>query len=283
MQRFFVENINGDIVEITGSEAHHIKNVLRKKKGDAVFLFDGKGNEYETKISEITDNIKLKIISKTQKDFEPKIKINLYQSIPKFKKFDFIVEKSTELGVSKIIPVISQRTQITFTPLDRNLSNGAGIKDTDYTDRKIKRWQKIAISAAKQCGRNIIPEISPVANFHDVVMSLRATTATTGSPRGRSPVGVNPDKAGPCSVSEVISIIPWECEQKTTLKKILSILNSQFSILNLFIGPEGGFSNAEIELAKKCGVIPVTLGKRILRTETAPIVVISNILYELEG
>ena len=78
MQRFFVENIDGDIIEISGSEAHHLKNVLRKKKGDAVFLFDGKGNEYKAEIERIAElNIKLKIVTKTKKDTEPEIKINL--------------------------------------------------------------------------------------------------------------------------------------------------------------------------------------------------------------
>lgn len=247
MQRFFVENIDGDMAKISGSEAHHLKAVLRKKVGDVVFLFDGKSNEYETKISEITNNVKLKIISKMQKDFEPKIKINLFQSIPKLKKFDFIVEKSTELGVSKIIPIISERT----IP---ELSLRAKAKQS--------RWQKITLSAAKQCGRTIIPEISPITTFQNAVKSVC--------------IGKN--------LSESVSIIPWECEKKNTLKTVIKSLNLAISqSLNLFIGPEGGFSNAEIELAKKCGAIPVTLGKRILRTETAPIVVISNILYELEG
>ncbi|MBI5574612.1 MAG: 16S rRNA (uracil(1498)-N(3))-methyltransferase [Elusimicrobia bacterium] len=247
MQRFFVENIGGDTVKISGSEAHHIKNVLRKKKGDAVFLFDGKGVEYKAEIERIGElEIRLKVVSKEQKDIEPKIKINLYQSIPKLKKFDFIVEKSTELGVSKIVPVISQRTQV------------SQIKDTNYTDRKIKRWQKIALSASKQCGRMVVPEISPITTLQDATMSLRGG-------------------------AEAISLIPWECEQKTTLKHTLKSFNlSIFQSFNLFIGPEGGFSNSEIELAKKCGVIPVTLGRRVLRAETAPIVVISNILYELE-
>ncbi len=265
MQRFFIENIDGDTAKISGSEAHHLKDVLRKKVGDAVFLFDGKGNEYEAKIvrhggsasgmKRIRElEIRLKIVTKTKKDTEPKIKINLYQSIPKLKKFDFIVEKSTEIGVSKIIPVISERT---IPELSLRVQ------------AKQSRWQKIALSAAKQCGRTIIPEICSVMNFQDAVKSVC--------------ISENP--------SQSISLIPWESEQKNTLKQILKICNLQIvprelpsvAICNLFIGPEGGFSNAEIERAQKCGVIPVSLGKRILRTETAPIVVISNILYELES
>jgi len=248
MQRFFVENIDGDIIEISGSEAHHLKNVLRKKKGDAVFLFDGKGNEYKAEIERIAElNIKLKIVTKTKKDTEPEIKINLFQSIPKLKKFDFIIEKSTELGVSKIIPVISERVIPKLS-----------LRATD----KQSRWKKISLSAAKQCGRTVIPEICSIVNFTDAVKSI----------------GDNTNKS--------ISLIPWECEQKTTMKQLLSDAKASAAhsplAINVFIGPEGGFSNSEIELAKKYGVIPVTLGKRILRSETAPIVVISNILYELE-
>jgi len=248
MRRFFVEDIDGDIVEISGSEAHHIKNVLRRKKGDAVFLFDGKGNEYTAEIERLSDKeIELKVLSKIQKNSEPKIKINLFQSIPKLKKFDFIVEKSTELGVSEIIPVITERTNYNVAAERR------------YA--KLSHWKKIALSASKQCGRTVVCEICSVTNFQDAVKSVC--------------ISENPSKS--------ISLIPWECEQKNTLKNVLKICNLQSVICNLFVGPEGGFSNAEIELAEKCGVIPVTLGKRILRTETAPIVVISNILYELES
>ncbi|MBN1383965.1 MAG: 16S rRNA (uracil(1498)-N(3))-methyltransferase [Elusimicrobia bacterium] len=268
MKRFFIENITGDTVVLTGSEAHHLKNVLRKKTGDMVFLFDGKGSEFKAEIVEIIatkpreqrdklrfDSVRLKIISKTQKDIEPRIKINLYQSIPKLKKFDFILEKSTELGVSKIIPVMSERTQIT------QINPPAG--GADYADKKQVRWQKIVLSASKQCGRTVIPEIAPVVNFDNAVKSV---------------------------ADRDYSLIFWESETKVTLKQILKRINvpaspsggSMYQLINVFVGPEGGFSIAEIELAGKNNIMPVSLGKRILRTETAPIVVISNILYELD-
>ncbi|MFH0948735.1 MAG: 16S rRNA (uracil(1498)-N(3))-methyltransferase [Elusimicrobiota bacterium] len=249
MQRFYVPPgrvIDGETIEISGSEAHHIKNVIRKKIGDVVFLFDGQGVEYEAEIERLRDlEIRVKIVSKTQRDIESKIKINLYQSLPKGRKFDFIVEKTTELGVSKIIPVISERSVIPSEA--RNLAV------------KQARWQKIALSAAKQCGRTVITEISPIQTFETAVISISQ------------------------SQSQSLSLIPWECEQKTTLKNLLTTYHLQLTTFNLFIGPEGGFSNSEIELAKTSGIIPVSLGKRILRTETASLVVISNILYELEG
>jgi len=260
MRRFYVENIEGDTVIIDGSEAHHIKNVLRQKIGDEVFLFDGKGNEYKAEIIEFLSfnsgpAVKLKIVSKTHKDIEPSVKINLYQSLPRLKKFDFIVEKATELGVNKIIPVISERVQLP--------------KDVIQNPAKLARWRKIALSAAKQCGRVVVPEVTEITKFHDAVV--------IASPES---IGVNSAKQ---PKTETISIIPWESEQNTTLKKVLKTANCQLSTVNLFIGPEGGFSESEIELARQNGVVPVSLGKRILRTETAPIVVIANLLYELEN
>lgn len=252
MRRFYIENIEGDTVIIDGSEAHHIRNVLRQKIGDEVFLFDGTENEYKAEISEFLSfnngpAVKLKIVSKTHKDIEPSVKINLYQALPRLKKFDFIVEKATELGVNKIIPVISERVQLP--------------KDAVKNPAKLERWRKIALSAAKQCGRVLVPEVAEIAKFKDAVV-----------------VG-----AAKQSQNETLSIIPWECEQNNSLKKVLKSLNSQPSTVNLFIGPEGGFSNEEAELAKINGIIPVSLGKRILRAETAPIAVIANLIYELEN
>lgn len=252
MRRFYVENIEGDTVVIDGSEAHHIKNVLRKNIGDEVFLFDGTENEYKAAISEFLSfnsgpAVKLKIVSKTHKDIEPSIKINLYQALPRLKKFDFIVEKTTELGVNKIIPVVSERVQLP--------------KDAVKNPAKLERWRKIALSAAKQCGRVVVPEVAEIVKFQDAVISVAAKQ----------------------SQNKTVSIIPWECEQNLTLKKLLTTYCLPLTVVNLFIGPEGGFSNDEVELAKNNGIIAVSLGKRILRAETAPIAAIANLLYELEN
>ena len=253
MRRFYIENIEGNTAIIGGSEAHHIKDVLRQKPGDIVFLFDGAGSEYEAEISGFRpaaagSEAVLKIISKVKRDTEPSVKIFLYQSLPRFKKFDFIVEKSTELGVFKIIPVISERTNF-------NLPSERG-------EVKLARWRKIAMSAAKQCGRAVVPEVADITKFEDAVGE------------------VSKRRLQPGAITGEISIIPWESEQKTTLKEVLR-RPSGISSVNLFIGPEGGFSGAEIELAISNKILPVSLGKRILRAETAPIAAISNILYEL--
>jgi len=252
MHRFYIENIEGGAAIIDGSEAHHIKDVLRQKAGDKVFLFDGTGSEYEAEIAGFRQaaagaEVELKIISKVARNAEPSVKIFLYQSLPRLKKFDFIVEKSTELGVCGIIPVISERSNFNL-PSERSSA-------------KLGRWRKIALAAAKQCGRAFVPEVGDITKFEDAVKAVSKR-----------------QKCGPAG--EEISIIPWESEEKTTLKDILRAPGRILSSVNLFIGPEGGFSTGEIELASSAGIIPVSLGKRILRTETAPIAVISNILYE---
>jgi 16S rRNA (uracil1498-N3)-methyltransferase len=250
MNRFYIEHIEGETAVIGGSEARHIVNVLRKKAGDVVLLFDGLEQEYEAEITGISlseasgPSVLLKILSSTQKDVETGIMITLFQSLPRFKKFDFIVEKATELGVVKIVPVISERVQIPHGVLKES------------GEVKIRRWQKIALSAAKQCGRTVVPEISGLTGFAAALDSL---------------------------AGKAVSLIPWECEPEHTLKSVLKSSDfSEVRSINVFIGPEGGYSAAEISEAKGHGVIPVSLGKRILRAETAPIVTLGNILYELE-
>ena len=151
------------------------------------------------------------------------------------------------MGVAKVIPMISERTQYS-------------IQDESKNSHKLSRWQKIAISASKQSGRTAVPEIFPIKSFKNAIESLDKDLKTS------------------------ISLIAWECEEKNKLKDIFLPMTQhrELSDINLFIGPEGGFSDTEIEFAKKNSLIPISLGKRILRTETAPIVMISNIIYELD-
>ncbi|OQA90148.1 MAG: Ribosomal RNA small subunit methyltransferase E [Elusimicrobia bacterium ADurb.Bin231] len=256
MRRFYIENIDDVSVIISGSEAHHIKNVLRFDIGAEVLLFDGKGKEFKALIQEFLlfnsgPAVKLKIVEEIRKDIESKIKINLFQSIPKFKKFDFIIEKSTELGVDKIIPVISERSSFDLSSVK--------------ISGKLSRWRKIAVSAAGQCGRILVPEVVNPTKFADAVNAVPRITGNESF-----------------SGSRYISIIPWECEQETSLKQVLKHIGSNISVINLFVGSEGGFSNVEIELAEKNGIVPVSLGKRILRVETAAIAVMANLFYEFE-
>jgi 16S rRNA (uracil1498-N3)-methyltransferase len=235
MHRFFISPDNIPI--ITGSDMHHIKDVLRMKTGDTLELLDGTGNIYNSKISEIKkDQIVCEIVSRRTEESEPLVKVTIAQCLPKGKKMDLIMQKCTELGAHKFIPTLSERS----------IAKG----------EKLERWRKIVKEAAEQSARAIIPQISALTNFEDV-LKLKDDYD--------------------------LAIIPWELEKDTALKSILrSNLQPPDSKILIVIGPEGGFSHEEILLAQKAGFTSVSLGKRILRTETAAIVLLANIMYEKE-
>ncbi|MBU1026898.1 MAG: 16S rRNA (uracil(1498)-N(3))-methyltransferase [Candidatus Margulisbacteria bacterium] len=232
MHRFFAPQ--DQIPTITGSDAHQIKNVLRLKIGDQIELLDGTGKIHTSKIIKIEQNkIDCEILTTKQDKAESKIKVTLAQCLPKAKKMDLIIQKCTELGVNQIIPTLSERS----------IAKG----------EKADRWQKIAKEAAEQSGRSIIPEISPLTKFEDV-LKMKS----------------NFD----------LALIPWELEKETSLKSILTTY--QPIKLLVLIGPEGGFSQEEIELAQQAGFTSVSLGQRILRTETAGMAILAMIIYASE-
>jgi len=251
MPHFFVspKDIKGNEVLIRGGEAKHIVTVLRKRKGDEIDIFDGCGNEFRVRILEIDKSegftkIKANIITQKGKETEPKLKITLFQSIPKGNRIDFIIQKSTEIGVSEIVPITTERTIVKL--------------DCKRMKERALRWQKIAQEAAKQSRRNFIPQVGPVLDFPQALKEFSA-----GKPQ--------------------MGIIAWETEEKNHLREVLRSSvgcgNSHFR-LAIFIGPEGGFTPEEVEKARRVGVVPVSLGPRILRTETAGLVVAIAALYE---
>jgi 16S rRNA (uracil1498-N3)-methyltransferase len=237
MNRFYVlpDSINENSITITGPDVNHIKNVLRLRSNDELVCFDGKGMEYLCSITEIgKDLIKVKVLSSKKIDTEPSVNITLVQALPTSSKMDFIIQKAVELGVHNIIPIISERT----------IAKGS----------KLDRWRNISKESSEQCGRGIIPEVSPVLNFHEF---LNISTYFD------------------------LKLIPWENEKNLLLKSLLKDSANPKSIA-LLIGPEGGFSAKEVEAAVKNGFKSVSLGKRILRTETAGMAAIAMIMYEME-
>lgn len=248
MRRFFVEekNIREKKVIIEGDEARHIAQVLRLEEKDKIKVFTGKGREYLTEIIQVNKKeVVGRILKESRLDTEPPIEITLVQGLPKSDKMDFIVQKVTELGVRRIIPVITQRTIVRL--------------DKEKAGKRRNRWQRITLEAAKQSGRAIIPEVREVIPFIQALDNLNR---------------------------ESLNLIPWEEETSTSLKKILK----QFTVnrkrltvngITVFIGPEGGFTSEEVEAAKEKGVDSVSLGPRLLRTETAGLVTLAMILYEL--
>ncbi len=245
LHRFFVlpETIKDGRVVIKGSDVKHIKNVLRLKKGNNIIIFDGAGKEYLVTIEDIKNDVKGKITHQEEAKDKKHPKIVLLQGIPKGSKMDFVIQKCTEAGVNRIVPLITERTIVKL--------NGKRLTE------KQKRWQKIAKSSAQQSGSVTVPHIDePVAFF----------------------------KALDRIDSKALNLIAWEAETSNSLKKVLkqhcSLIQQEDSVISVFVGPEGGFSYKEIEKVRLEGAIPVSLGSRILRTETAGFAIAIMILYE---
>ncbi|MCX7710420.1 MAG: 16S rRNA (uracil(1498)-N(3))-methyltransferase [Clostridia bacterium] len=242
MPRFFVDksNVRGDTIFITGEDVGHIKKVLRLRPGENIIICDGNGTDYLSEIQSIEQDKVIAGINAVEKNLsEPPIDIVLFQGLPKSDKMDFIIQKSVELGVNSIVPVSTERTVV---KIDTK-------KDADH---KVVRWQRIALEAAKQCNRGIVPKIEAPVTFEQALNAIK-----------------NFD----------ISLIPYEKENQNKLNNTLQKQN--LKRIAVFIGPEGGFSEKEIQRSKESGTIPVTLGPRILRTETAGIMVLSILMYAL--
>jgi len=232
---------------ITGDDARHLSLVLRVKPGDPITIFDGLGSKYECKILKChKKEIIAEQVSKVPYSVESPVSITLAQGIAKGEKMDLVIQKTTELGVSRIIPVITERSQV---------------RHTDKTER----WKKIAASAAQQSGRDRIPEIEEPVSFEEFLYKQTRP-------------------ADPALISHTPhsrhGIIFSEQTQERNLKTVLSGFKNVRNI-TLMIGPEGGFSGDELKIAVEKGFIEGSLGPRILRTETAPIAAISIIQYEL--
>lgn len=242
MPRFFVspEDIGDSQIVLVGEDAKHLKKVLRVTVGEEITICDTNGMDYECRIVSLEEEtVTVTILKKYPCISEPKIKITLFQGIPKGDKMELIIQKAVELGVERIIPVAMERS---VAKLDKK------------EEKKISRWKKIAEAAAKQSGRGKIPMVGPqVLTFSK---------------------GLEEAKQLDCA------ILPYEKEEKQGLRKVCSEFQGQS--MGIFIGPEGGFAPEEIQSALDANILPVTLGKRILRTETAGLVTVAIVLYELE-
>lgn len=243
MPHFFVspKHISDGTFYLDPDESAHLARVLRKKPGDEVRLFDGVDRSFRAVLEEVRPERVAGRILAETAPLPSPYFLRLFQAIPKGDTFEWIIEKATELGVSEIVPMHTRRT-VAKIPASRE---GA----------KHKRWEKVARAAAAQCGRADIPLISAPLDFDRAL--------------GRLGMGE-------------VTLLAWEGEKTKTLKSLLpAIEKGGRRPANVMIGPEGGFDLSEVERARAHGVVPVTLGPRILRTETAGIFVASALLYEL--
>ena len=247
MPKFFVKQcqIDDNRITIIGEDVNHIVNVLRLKENNEIQICNSDTSEnYNTKIISIdNENIVCEIIEKIDKTSESNIYINIFQGLPKADKMELIIQKCVELGVKEITPVNMERC---IVKLDNKSEN-----------KKIERWQKISEVASKQSGRDTITKINNVNNIKDICNLISKYD---------------------------ILLVAYECEEQNSLKKEiekLKQLNKTDLKIGIVIGPEGGISKEEIEKLVQSGAKTITLGKRILRTETVAFVMSSILQYEL--
>lgn len=244
MHRFFVkpEQIGEREIRILGGDVNHISHVLRMRPGDELCVCDGDKMEYTSRILEISpEEIRVEILYGQEQGLELPCRVTLFQGLPKGDKMELIVQKAVELGAWEIVPMATRRAVV---KLDRKKE-----------EAKLRRWQGIAESAAKQAKRMRIPKVCPVMTFA---------------------------QAAEYAAGMEVRLIPYElAKDMSATRKVLEGIRPGQRV-GIFIGPEGGFDPEEVELACAHGITPITLGKRILRTETAGFALLSILMYLLE-
>lgn len=245
MHWFYVENsqIEEDKIRICGPDVNHIKNVLRMQPGERIVICNGEGKDFYCQIASVSsEEVIAQIEEMNDTESELPAKIYLFQGIPKKDKMELVIQKAVELGVYEIIPVAMKRCV-------------AKIEDGKKEKKKLERWQSIAVSAAKQSGRGIIPKVHEVLSFKESLQYAKKLENV---------------------------IVPYELADgiENTSEIIKESVKKQS--IGIFIGPEGGFDEKEIEEALQLDFHTITLGKRILRTETAGLTILSILMFELE-
>lgn len=246
MYKFFVdsEQIQKDTITIRGEDVNHIKNVLRLEINDKIEVTDMSTSScYECQLQEITKEvIKANIVKKIEVSNEPSTYLHIFQGLPKADKLEWIIQKAVEVGVAEITPVIMERTIVKL--------------DDKTKIKKVERWKKIAEVAAKQSKRDKIMNINVPIRIQNIYEKAK-----------------NYD----------IVLVAYENEKQSDIKSVLQQFKRKENLkIAVVIGPEGGLETKEVEYLMNCGAKVVTLGKRILRTETAPIVLASVIMYEFD-
>lgn len=246
MHRFYIspENWDPDAPALTGSEAHHARDVLRMKPAEKLVLFNGRGREITAEIVDLSgDAIQLRKLHEAETP-ALRCRIILGQAIPKGKNMDLIVQKAVEIGAAEIAPIISDRTVVQVDP--------------ESAEQKHAKWQRIAIEAAKQCGQNWLPQVHGPRRLGDFFAgSATFDLRLIGS--------LQPDAQ---HLKEILA--DYSSEHRHLPESVL-----------MLIGPEGDFTPAELALARRHGCRPITLGPIILRVETAAIYCLSILSYEL--
>jgi 16S rRNA (uracil1498-N3)-methyltransferase len=238
---FFIEGKHelGDVVALSGSDAHKIASVLRMRDGDTIDLIDSAAQRFAATLAIDGRAVSATLRERKDTSASAALEVSVAQGVPKGQKMDFVVEKLTELGAVEIIPLQSERTVV-----------------TDVSENKVERWRRLAKTAAQQCGRNDVTRIAQPQSFHDVCASFARYD---------------------------LVLFPWELADRAPLRERLPQLVRGIKNALVVIGPEGGFSHQEADAARSAGAELVSLGSRILRTETAAMVVLSLLNYLTES
>ena len=234
MAWFFTDENFKDNYIIEGDDAQHIRKSLRMKEGEELTLVSPDGFEHLCVVENLSEGVQVREISAKACQQEPTVKVTLYQGLTKGDKMDFIVQKAVELGVTEIVPTLTSRS------ISR--------PDEKSMKKKTERWQKIALGAAQQSRRGIVPEVKPMVTLKEAAEKAK---------------------------EDDVSIVFYEGGGET----IASLLKDTPGSVSIFIGSEGGFEESEIEMLNSKGVTNATLGKRILRAETAPLAALSAIMF----
>lgn len=245
MYRFFISSgqVEGEEIVITGDDVNHIKNVLRLETGDWVVACDGNGTDYVSRIQSLQSDSVLLHVEKTQDTgTELPVRITLFQGMPKKDKLEWIIQKAVELGACEIVPVMTKRCVVR-------------LQEEKKITKRMERWQTIAHAAAKQCDRGVIPTVHEPVSFEEALN---------------------------LSDNLEYNIIPYELQEGMQASREIVDTACTKQSLGIFIGPEGGFEPEEICQASERKIQPITLGKRILRTETAGMALLSILMFRLQ-
>lgn len=240
MHRFFVppDQVQGGTVRFSPPQSRQMARVLRLRAGHQVEALDNAGSWHLVELTEVSPMTALGTILRSgEVAGEPRVRLTLFQALLKGQKWEFLLQKGTELGISAVVPVVCQRCVSRY--------------DGEAWASRAPRWRAILQEAAEQSGRGRIPELRPPAPW---------------------------DAA--CQVHEGLGLLAYEGETTTSLREALAAAGP-VSRVSLFVGPEGGFTGEEVDLARRCGVQPVSLGRRILRAETAGLAAVAAVFYAL--
>lgn len=238
MPRFFADFTGGELINLSPEDSKHISKALRMKTGEKLTVCNGAGTDFECEIDSVCgDSVSVRVLSQKPSETEADVDITIYQALPKSDKMDGIVQRAVELGAVRIVPMLSERC--------------VSRPDGKACDSKVKRWNKIALEAAMQCGRGIIPTVAPVCSFKQAIKEMTADVVIMFYEGGGMPIREMDIKSG-----QKIAVI---------------------------VGPEGGFELSEVEFAKECGAVIGSLGPRILRTQTASLAATAAIMFMTEN